>query len=313
MSAGETSAVATLARLWRALPGNTRGAIWVLLGGLSITTMHALGKDLGQRFDTAQLTFFRCVIGMLLSLPLALALQGGIMGLRTQHMKLHIGRSIFGLASWFTAFYAVPRLPLADFTTMSFTLPLFITLLAVVILRETGTWQRWLATFVGFAGVLTAARPGGAGFDPATLVALSSAFFGACVIMVVKKTPITESPWVMLFYSNAISSAVTVVPAIAVWSMPTPGDFLLLILLGMFGLGAQITFILGMREGEASAIAPFDYMRLVFATIIGLLIFAEFPDEWSITGAAVIVAASFYIGRHEAQLARRAEADAPDD
>lgn len=300
--------IAALARPWRALPGNTRGAIWVLLGGISITTMHALGKDLGQRFSTAELTFFRCIVGMLMSLPLALALQGGIAGLRTRHMKLHVGRSLFGLASWFTAFYAVPRLPLADFTTMSFTLPLFITLLAVVVLREAGTWQRWLATMAGFTGVLIAARPGGAGFDPATLVALASAFFGACVIMVVKKTPITESPWVMLVYSNAVSSAVTLVPAVAAWSAPSAGDLALLILVGVFGLGAQVTFILGMREGEASAIAPFDYMRLVFAALVGLAVFAEFPDAWSIAGAVVIVGASFYIGRHEAHLARRATA-----
>lgn len=291
----------SLRRFWKTLAPNTRGAIWILIGALSIVLMHTISKDLGKRYDPLQMTFFRCSISFLLVLPVAA--RGGLAGLRTRHIKMHLGRSLFGLAAWLTAFYAVSRLPLADFTTMSFTLPLFVTLLAVLILGERGRWQRWLATIIGFGGVVITARPGN-GFDPAALAALASALFGACVLMVVKKTPMSETAPVMLLYSNAISALIMLMPALSVWRMPHGMDLILLILVGIFGIGAQVFYIFGMREGEASAVAPFDYVRLIYAAMIGVFLFAEIPDQWSFLGAALIVGSTFYIGRHEARLAR---------
>ncbi len=292
-------------RFWKGLAPNVRGAAWILLGALSLVLMHTVSKALGKRYDPLQMALFRCLISMLLVFPLAA--HGGLSGLRSRYLKMHLGRSLFGLASSVAAFYAVSRLPLADFTTMSFTLPLFITLLAALTLGERGTWQRWLATLIGFAGVVVTARPGG-DFQPAALVALSSAFFGGCVIMVIKKTPITESAWVMLLYSNAISCALMLVPALSVWRMPGGIDLLLLVLIGVFGMISQVTYIFGMREGDASALAPFDYVRLVYAALIGWVLFAEIPDQWSLLGAAIIVGSTFYIGRHENRLVREREA-----
>ncbi|WP_418319912.1 DMT family transporter [Piscinibacter sakaiensis] len=282
---------------------NARGACWILLGALSLVMMHALGKDLGKRYDPMQMTFFRCVVSLALVFPFAI--RGGLAKLRTRHLKMHIVRSLFGLLAWIAAFYAVARLPLADFTTMSFSMPLFITLLAVPVLGDRGSWQRWLATVVGFAGVVLTARPG-AEFQLATLVALAGAFAGACVLMVVKKTPMSETPVAMLFHSNLILAVMLVLPALAVWRTPELVDLLLLVLVGLFGIGAQAGYILAMREGDASALAPFDYVRLIYAGLIGFVLFAEVPDHWSLLGAALIIGSTFYIGRHEGRLARAA-------
>lgn len=295
----------SFSRLWKGLAPNVRGAAWILLGALSLVLMHTVSKSMGKRYDPLQMTFFRCLVGLLLAFPLAA--YGGLSNLRTQHLKMHLGRSLFGLASWISAFYAVSRLPLADFTTMSFTLPLFITLLAALTLGERGSWQRWLATFIGFVGVVVTARPGG-DFQLAALVALSSALFGACVLMVVKKTPMTEPAWVMLFYSNAINCALMSLPALSVWRMPGGMDLLLLVLIGIFGVTSQVTYIFAMREGDASALAPFDYVRLVYAALIGWALFAEIPDRWSLLGAAIIIGSTFYIGRRESRLAREKQA-----
>ncbi len=261
--------------------------------------MHAVSKSVGKRYDPLQMTFFRCAISLAFVFPIALS--GGLANLRTRHLKMHFVRALFGLLSWLAAFFAVSRLPLADFTTMSFSMPLFITLLAVPVLGERGSWQRWIATLVGFAGVVLTARPGGE-FQLATLVALASAFAGACVLMVVKKTPMSEAPAAMLFYSNLILTVILLLPALAVWRNPDLFDLLLLALIGFFGIVAQVTYIFGMREGDASALAPFDYVRLIYAGLIGFVLFAEVPDLWSVLGAACIIGSTCYIGRHEDQL-----------
>jgi len=263
--------------------------------------MHAVSKSMGKRYDPLQMTFFRCVISLAFVLPIAIS--GGLASLRTRHLKIHLVRALFGLLAWLTAFYAVSRLPLADFTTMSFSMPLFVTLLAVPVLGERGSWQRWLATLVGFVGVVVTARPGGE-FQLATLMALASAFAGACVLMVVKKTPMSEAPAAMLFYSNLILAVVLLLPAMAAWRKPDLFDLLLLALIGFFGIVAQASYIFGMREGDASALAPFDYVRLIYAGLIGFVLFAEVPDLWSLLGAACIIGSTFYIGRHEDRLAR---------
>jgi len=298
---GEAMPVAPWRRLWAGLAPNTRGACWILLGALSLVLMHSVSKSMGKRYDPLQMTFFRCAISLAFVFPIAIS--GGFASLRTRHLKMHVVRALFGLLSWLAAFYAVSRLPLADFTTMSFSMPLFITLLAVPVLGERGSWQRWLATLVGFVGVVVTARPGGE-FQLATLMALASAFAGACVLMVVKKTPMSEAPAAMLFYSNLILTVVLLLPALAAWRNPGLFDLLLLALIGFFGIVAQVTYIFGMREGDASALAPFDYVRLIYAGLIGFVLFAEVPDLWSLLGAACIIGSTFYIGRHEDQLAR---------
>lgn len=292
----------SLRRFWAGLAPNVRGAFWILLGALSLVLMHTLSKSMGKRYDPLQMTFFRCAISLAFVLPVAVS--GGTRSLRTRHLKMHVVRALFGLFGWLSAFYAVSRLPLADFTTMSFTMPLFVTLLAVPVLRERGSWQRWLATLIGFVGVLFTARPGG-DFQPATFVALASAFFGACVLMVVKRTPISEGPSTMLFYSNLIISVLMLGPALSVWRDPSLLDLLWLVLIGLFGIMSQVTYIFGMREGDASALASFDYVRLVYAGLIGFLLFAEIPDLWSLIGAACIIGSTFYIGRHESELAKK--------
>ncbi|MGK2898928.1 MAG: DMT family transporter [Burkholderiaceae bacterium] len=299
---GPALLVAPWRRLWTSLTPNARGACWILLGALSLVLMHTISKSMGKRYDPLQMTFFRCAISLVLVFPIAIS--GGTASLRTRYLKMHVVRALFGLFAWFSAFYAVSRLPLADFTTMSFTMPLFITLLAVPVLGERGSWQRWLATFVGFVGVVLTVRPGG-GFQPATLVALAGAFAGACVLMVVKKTPMSEAPAGMLFYSNLILSVLMLVPAWSVWRHPGLVDMVLLILIGFFGIVSQVTYIFGMREGDASALAPFDYVRLIYAGLLGFVLFAELPDLWSLLGAACIIGSTFYIGRHESRLARR--------
>jgi drug/metabolite transporter (DMT)-like permease len=165
-------------------------------------------------------------------------------------------------------------------------------------------WRRWSATVLGFLGVLVMVRPGAATFDPAALVALGDSLSIAFLVVLVKRLPASETALIMLFHFGIVSSLAALPLAVLVWRAPTPTEYGLLIAIGVLGVLAQTCWIRAFRAGEASAVAPFDYTRLIFAAAFGFALFAETLDGWTVAGAAVIVGSTVYIARREAQLAK---------
>lgn len=294
-------------RLADRLAPNLRGALWVLLAMALLSVMSALVKTVGQRLDVFQIAFFRALFGLAVILPFMLRV--GRAGFATRRPLTHVARGILGVSAMMCGFYAVTRLPLADATAITFTKPLFLVLLAAPFLGETVGPRRWAAVAIGFAGAVIMVRPGGAGIDGAALVALGGALLVAIVTVVIKKLSETERPVTILFYFGITSTAVAAIPAAAVWRAPTLAELALLLTIGALGATAQTCTIRAYRVGEASAITPFDYARLLFAGLLGMVFFAEFPDAWTLLGAGIIVASSFYIARREAR--RRAGGAAP--
>lgn len=285
------------------LSPNHRGALWMLAAATGFTINSALVKELGsQGLDAFQIAFFRSVVALAAVLPLIA--YSGWGQLRTQHPWLHLFRVISGVGAMVCAFFALTLLPLADVTALSFTTPLFATVLAVIFLGEVVRWRRWSATLVGFLGVLVMVRSGAGSFDPAALLALAMAFGIAVAVVLVKRLPPSESQLAMLFYFGVGSTLFTALPAAAVWQAPSDWQLLLLIGAGLFGLASQAMMIQAFRSGEASFVAPFDYSKLITAGLIGFFLFAEVPDAWALAGAAIIVAATLYIARREAQVGK---------
>jgi drug/metabolite transporter (DMT)-like permease len=295
---------ARLRARWAGLSGNGRGALWMIASGLGFTAMAVGIKLLGDRLDNFQIAFFRCLVGFVAILPFLP--QVGLAGLRTRHLHVHGVRGVFGLAAMYCSYYAIAHIPLADYTALSFTKPLFATVLAVLILQEIVRWRRWTATLVGFLGVLVMVRPGAGSFQPAALAALADAFSIAFLVTLVKRLPAYENTLGMLFYFGVFSVVLSLPAAIFFWNWPTPEEWLLLVAVGILGVLAQSCWIRSFRAGEASAVAPFDYLRLIFAALAGLAVFAELPTVWTLAGAAVIVLSTLYIARREAQLAKPA-------
>lgn len=292
-----------LRRSWRALPGNARGAAWMVASGLGFTVMALMIKLLGDRLDSFQIAFFRCLIGFLAILPIVAGY--GLASLATRSLGIHLLRGIFGLVAMFASYYAIARMPLASYTALSFTKPLFSTVLAVVILHEAVRWRRWTATLVGFVGVLVMVRPGAGTVDTAALFALADALSIAFLVTLVKRLPPGETTLVMLFYFGVFSTAASLPPALIVWRTPTLGELALLVGIGVLGVLSQSFWIRAYRAGEASAVAPFDYLRLLFAAAAGFIAFGELIDGWEVAGAAVIVVSTVYIARREAGLRRQ--------
>jgi drug/metabolite transporter (DMT)-like permease len=294
---------------WLQLSGNGRGALWMIAAGLGFSVMAVGIKLLGDRLDSFQIAFFRVVIGFLAILPFVAGTP--LAQLKSRHLGVHFVRGVLGLTAMYCSYYAIARMPLADYTALSFTKPLFATLLAVVVLGEIVRWRRWTATAVGFAGVLLMVRPGAGAFEPAALAALADAFSIAFLVTLVKRLPPRETPLGMLFYFGIFATALSVGPAVYVWRWPTAYEWALLLGVGILGALAQSFWIRAFRAGEASVVAPFDYLRLPLAAVIGVVAFAELPTPWTYVGAGVIVVSTLYIAHREAQLRRASDRTAP--
>jgi len=287
---------------WLLLPGNVRGALWIVLASVLFSIMSAMVKSVGARLDSLEIGFFRCAFGLLVILPFML--HAGPAAFRTERPFLHLWRGLLGTTAMFCGFYAVTRLPLADATAISFANSLFMIVLAVLFLGEAVRWRRWSATGVGFLGVLVMVGPGGHGFSLPMAAALFGTLCVATVSVVIKKLSRTEPPLSILFSFGIVSTLLSAVPAILVWQTPTLRELLALLLIGAIGTAGQSCGIRGFRAGEATAVAPFDYFRLLFAGLFGYLLFGDVPTPQTLMGAGLIVASTLYIARREAVLAR---------
>lgn len=297
-------------RRWARLPANLRGAVWITLASLAFTFMAATIKTLGPGMSSFEIAFFRCLIGLVITLPFCL--RAGSAAFATRRPGMHFGRATAGVSAVFCGYYGITHLALADVTAISFTKTLFMILLAVLFLNETVHRRRWTATAIGFTGVLIMLRPGGEGPAFATLVALAGAASVSAGIVFVKKLARTEKPVTILFYYGVISTLVSFPPAAYVWKTPAIEELALLILVAALAVTGQFLAIRGYGAGEVTAVVPFGYMRLVFAGLVGFALFAEVPDAWSLAGAAVIAASTLYIGLREAKQGRRPAAAEPD-
>jgi drug/metabolite transporter (DMT)-like permease len=284
------------------IPANGQGALWMLLGGFFFSCMGVGIKFLGEEMDSFQIAFLRALFGFIVILPFAL--RRGIPGLKTQVLRLHIARGVVGILGMLSIFYAITHLPLADAVALTFTRPLFLILLAVLFLGEIIRWRRWTATAVGFIGVLVMVQSQGQ-LEFASFVALFGALMVAMVSVFLKKLSVTEAPTTMMFYFGFIASIISAIPAMFVWMQPSFEDLAILALLACFGSGANFCAIRAFSVGEATAVAPFDYTRLIFSGMLGFLIFTEVPTLAMLIGACIIVASSLYIVRREAGLGKK--------
>jgi drug/metabolite transporter (DMT)-like permease len=223
---------------------------------------------------------------------------------RTTHFYGHFLRGALGVAGMVAGFYATTRLALTDSTAISFTAPLFMIVTAIFLLGERVRWRRGLATLAGFIGVLVMVRPDSGTLDLAAVVGLLAALLAALSTTLIKRLSSTEEALTILVYFGLFSSILTAVPAYFVWR-PLTGDALALLgLVGILGAVGQFCQVRAYAAGELMAIAPIDYSRLIFAGIMGFLLFAELPDRYSLVGATIIVGSTLYIAYRETHLSR---------
>jgi drug/metabolite transporter (DMT)-like permease len=275
-----------------ALPGPARGAIWMILGGLSLVTMAIIIRHLAPRYSVLEMIFLRSVVSLILILPWAI--RQGTTRLATRRFPLHALRNVlhyFGNIGWFLG---VTLVPLADLSALQFTVPLFTVILAALVLREAVGRHRWTATAIGFLGMLVIVRPGFATINQGTIALLLSAVFYASSQTATKMLSRTESANRVVFYMALIFVPISGLPAAFAWVTPGWPDLLPIVLLGITGYTAHVCIVRSFAAADASFVIPFDFLRLPFSALIGFVLYFERPDAWTLIGAAVIFGATWY-------------------
>ena len=279
-----------------------RGALWMVFSCACFSVMMAMVRAATVEMDPIQVAFFRNLFGLMWMLPWVLRV--GFAGLRTRRLGLHVFRSVAGTGAMFSFFTAISVIPLAEVTALTFTVPLFTTIGAALLLGETVRARRWSATAVGFLGTLIVLRPGVEALSPAAMLALLAAALIAVAMLTMKALSRTESPNAIVVYMGLLMTPLSFPPALFVWQTPTdPTTWLLLLAIGLAATGGQIGLTHAFAAADASAVLPVDFIRLVFASVLGFVLFDEVPDGWTWVGAAVIISATVYIARREAQVA----------
>ncbi len=277
----------------QSLPANARGVLWALCAAGSLALMLTLIKLLGQSVPVAQILFLRQGIIFLVALPaIALAFPGSVTSSRH---RLHLLRVLLSLSAMLAGYTAIVHLPLADYTALSFSRAFFVTIFAIWFLGEIVDGRRWMATAVGFVGVLIMLRPGQDGVDTYSLLAIFGAACVGGVSVILRKLTRTESSTTILTY-QAIAIGVLIAPYAAyVWVDLTPLQWLQAAGVGLLGAFAQMSSIRAFRAGQAAVVAPIDYTKLIWTSAIGFVLFNELPQDHTLAGAAIIVTASLYV------------------
>lgn len=286
-----------------------RGAFLMVGACAGFASMMAIVRQVSSDVHPFEAAFFRNLFGVVFMMPWIL--RAGWSQLRTGRPAMHLVRSACGLTAMLLLFTALSLLPLAEVTALSFTAPLFATVGAALALREKVGVRRWTATLLGFLGALVIMRPGIDTFTGAALIALASAVGVAAAQLSVKSLSRTEHPNAIVLIMGLLMTPMSLLPASFVWTWPSWTIFWWLLLMGLVATIGQVFLVRAMAAADASAVMPFDFSRLIFASLLGWLMFGEVPDAWTWAGAAIIVAATVYIARREAKLARRARAAVP--
>lgn len=269
--------------------------------------MAACVKYLGSAIPVGQTIFFRGLISLVV-LALLAACTGGLHTLRAQDWRTHAGRSLAGTASMFCWFLALTLIPFADATIIGFTVPMFLTILAMLILGERIHRYRWSALGIGCAGVVIMVGPhvtlaGGSllGVSLGLTASVSAAF----ALMFLRSMSGREHVVTITFYFFLTSTVCAAATALAGWPMPTREQWTVIGLAGFLGVFGQLLMTYSYRYAEASTIAPVEYTSLIVAVTIGYFIFGEIPHLSTWVGAPLVIAAGLIILWREYRLSQQ--------
>jgi drug/metabolite transporter (DMT)-like permease len=275
-----------------------RGIVFIALGIFCFTAMDAAAKQLLETYPTAVVIWARFA-GHLLFVALYLRSRF-IPSLVTAWPWLHVARSLTQLGATVFFFASLNFIGLAEATALASISPLLITLGAGLFLGEVLGLQRLIGVGVALLGALIVIRPGTEVFSPAALLPLICACCFAANMLLTRLVGTRESPWAAMIYAALAGMGASTLGLPFYWQGIALADVPLFLVLGFLGAVAQLLIIRAYSVAEASAMAPFGYLDIVFATLWSILIFAEYPDAFTITGALVIVAAGLYVWRQEA-------------
>lgn len=292
----------SLALPLRTRSDNLRGILAMLAAMGSLIFNDAFLKMAAAELPTGQAIFLRGLFATLLCVGVIVTTvgPGALLHAGSRRVQARAGADVVGTILYLSA---LMHMPIADATALLQFTPLAITAGAALFLGARVGWRRWLATLVGLIGVLIIVRPGGAGFNAYSLLALSAIGFVVVRDLITRRIgPEVTTMVVAATSSAAVAAAALALALIETWVWPSLSALALLLVAGVGLVGGNYWIIVAMRNGEIAAVAPFRYSASLWAIAAGLLVWGEVPDLWTWTGIAVVTGAGVYTILRESRL-----------
>ena len=272
----------------------------MILATLLFSIMHASIKHISSDIHPFEVAFFRNLFGLVVIAPWFI--KYGIKPLITNRIKLHFLRSVFNVIAMLTFFYALSVSPLAEVASLSFTAPLFATLLAIIFLGEKIGIRRSAAIIIGFIGAAIIVNPDYKTINMGHMCVLISASIWSVSLIFIKILGKTESSVTITSYMVLFMIPLSAIAASFYWIMPSVNDLLVLAIIGITGTYAQMLLAQALKEEDTVVIMPFDFLKLVWAVLIGYLIFSEVPQVNTWIGSIIIFSSTLYVAYRERKI-----------
>ncbi|MDG1709407.1 MAG: DMT family transporter [Emcibacteraceae bacterium] len=288
---------------------NVKGIIFMLTTCMVITVSATLIRTLGQDLNVFQVVMLRCCFTVLVTVMFNYKL--GKVLVTTSKPRLMLYRSILTFIVVTSNFYAISNLPLVEVTSLQFSKPLFLIILAAIFLGERVRILRTTATLVGFMGILVILHPwdsaGSSELEWAHIAVLLAGLSMSGLAIISRIMTKDHNPTTMVFYANVATVLICMIPAIIYWQTPTLDQMILIACLGVTTFCAQYCMISAYKHAEVTVVTPFEYFRIIFAAIAGYLIFSEIPDQWTIWGGTLICTSTLFIAYREAYKQKKSQ------
>lgn len=278
----------------------SRGILMMCFAVLSFAAMNTFTKELRPELPVIVIIWGRYFFHLLL---IFIMFPRRIPTLLDCSDKLlQIVRSVLVLLATACMFFALGYMPLADAVAITFVAPLLIVALSAVLLKEVVGPRRWGAVIVGFIGVMVIIRPGAGTFQIAALLPLTAALFYAIFQIITRIISHRSDPLNMLFYT-AVTGAVVMTAIVPFsWQTPSYDQWLMLVAIGLLGGLGHYALIRAYERSETSLVAPFAYTEIIWATLLGFMVFGDFPDIYTFFGTVIIITSGVYILQRERKM-----------
>ena len=267
------------------MTNNQIGMLWITTAVFGATGMSLCVRALGGVVPVVEIVTIRCAIGLAVFAGMVMIRKSGPVW--NERWPWHVLRGTLTIGALYFGYYSLVHLPMATATVLFFTAPLWVTVFSIPIFGEKVGWRRALAMAAGFVGVVVVLRPTGFAF----------------VLLIGKHLSKSDPPETMMVYAMTLALIATAPFTVASWVTPGPAAWALLFGVAVFGLVRGYSDIRAYAVGEPAILVPIQYTRLVFVAVGAYIFFQEVPDNFTIAGAAIIVASTLYIARRESKLA----------
>lgn len=278
------------------------GMIWMFVGVTLMSLMHSSIRWVSDGLHPFEIAFFRNLLALVPVLPWLIRTPREV--LRTDRPGTVILRGVVNTFCMLGYFYAISVAPLAEVTALSFTAPIFATLLAIPLFGDRVGIRRWLAILAGFLGVVIILRPGFQQLGIGQIIIVTVSFgWGLCLLMI-RDLGRTHSALTIATYMSLVMTPLSLIPALMVWQWPNPIQFVWLLVIACLGFGGQFSMTQALRLAENHVLTPVEFSRLIIMALLAYWLFDEVPDTFVWIGSGLIFVSCGYIAYREHVIGR---------